>query len=111
MYYGFKDEADIISQFDLKMPPRLLWKRMIAAVYDTPPYEGYALVIFEGHDGKLYEVNASHCSCSGLEEGWNPEETTWDAIEQRLVAGNPWWGESPCSGLDWPGLIQQERGK
>jgi hypothetical protein len=36
-------------------------------------------VIFE-KDGKLWEVNGSHCSCYGLEGQWQPEETTWEAI-------------------------------
>jgi hypothetical protein len=36
--------------------------QIIFAEYDTPDYEGYAHVIFI-KQGKLYEVNGSHCSC------------------------------------------------
>lgn len=39
---------------------------VLLASYGTPDYEGYAFVLFL-RDGKLWEVNASHCSCYGLE--------------------------------------------
>lgn len=32
-------------------------------------------------DGKLYEVNGSHCSCYGFEGQWSPEETTVDYLK------------------------------
>ena len=54
----------------------------IYACYDTPPYEGYAHVIFV-RDGVLYEVNGSHCSCNGLENCWKPEETSLPALMFR----------------------------
>jgi hypothetical protein len=56
--------------------------KVIYAAYDCPPYEGYAHVIFM-RDGKLYEVNASHCSCAGLEGQWKPEETLVNALLER----------------------------
>jgi hypothetical protein len=46
-------------------------------------YSGYALTVFRGHDGKLYECNGCHCSCYGLEGQWDPEETTPEAIATR----------------------------
>jgi hypothetical protein len=55
---------------------------MIYASYDCPPYEGYAHVIFV-RDGKIYEVNGSHCSCFGLEDQWQPEETSAIALLAR----------------------------
>ena len=53
------------------------------AEYGGGGYEGWALVIFE-RDGKLYEVNGSHCSCMGLESQWEPEETSWRALAMRV---------------------------
>lgn len=60
---------------------------VLLASYGTPSYEGYAFVLFE-RDGKLYEVNGSHCSCFGLEGQWEPEETTVEAIQHRINRGN-----------------------
>lgn len=56
------------------------------AVYGYEDYSGSALVVFE-RDGKLYEVNGSHCSCDGLEGQWEPEETTWAALAMREMYG------------------------
>lgn len=55
-------------------PLHLDHARMLVAVYDTPPWHGEAFVLFEDmRDHLLYEVNASHCSCYGLEGQWEPE--------------------------------------
>jgi hypothetical protein len=55
---------------------------IIFAAYEGGDYEGEAHVLFES-DGKLYEVNGSHCSCYGLEDQWTPEETSWEALSIR----------------------------
>src|ERR1700756_4478230 len=55
---------------------------VLFASYGGGSYEGDALVIFK-HDGKLYEVNGSHCSCYGLEGQWKPEETSVEALAMR----------------------------
>jgi hypothetical protein len=85
-YFGFNDAADISKQFsdyNAKVPPELVKdSEVLFASYNTPPYEGYAFVLFE-RDGKLYEVNGSHCSCYGLEDQWQPEETSWAALKIR----------------------------
>ncbi|OMD16244.1 hypothetical protein [Paenibacillus odorifer] len=61
---------------------------IILASYTNENYEGEAFVLFRRKsDGKLYEVNGGHCSCYGLEGQWNPEETTVEALEYRLVSG------------------------
>jgi hypothetical protein len=59
---------------------------VLLASYGTPSYEGYAFVLFE-RDGKLYEVDGSHCSCYGLEGQWEPEETNVEALLHRLDKG------------------------
>ena len=57
---------------------------ILFAAYDTPPYEGYALVVY-ARDGVLYEVNGSHCSCNGLEGQWEPEATPRAALAMRQL--------------------------
>lgn len=52
------------------------------ARYRQEPYEGEAIVIYE-RDGTLFEVNAFHCSCYGLEGQWEPEQTSWGALAMR----------------------------
>ncbi len=56
---------------------------LLLASYETGCYDGTAFVLYE-KDGILYEVNASHCSCHGLENEWEPEATTWDALEKHF---------------------------
>lgn len=46
---------------------------------DSDGYGASAFYIFE-REGKLYEVNASHCSCYGFEDQWVPEETTFEYL-------------------------------
>lgn len=57
-------------------------EEVLFASYDGGSHEGYALVVWQ-RDGKLYEVNASHCSCYGLDGKWDPEETSLDALRIR----------------------------
>ena len=65
---------------------------ILIAVYQAEAYSGSAFVLFLRGD-QLFEVNGSHCSCNGLEECWNPEETTWAALKLRsfdyLCEGHP----------------------
>lgn len=60
---------------------------ILFASYTYVCYDGSAFVLFE-KDGKLYEVNGSHCSCYGLEGQWEPEETSLESIEYRLRNGD-----------------------
>lgn len=69
---------------------------VLLASYGTPSYEGYAFVLFR-RDGKLYEVNGSHCSCYGLEGQWDPEETTAEALRHRMDEGRLGAGEYDCN--------------
>lgn len=54
---------------------------VLLASYTYEHYSGSALVVFR-KDGKLYEVNGSHCSCYGLEGQWEPEETSVEALRK-----------------------------
>jgi len=60
---------------------------ILLASYSYENYSGDAFVLFR-KDGKYYEVNGGHCSCYGLEEQWEPEETTLEDIKHRLENGN-----------------------
>ena len=76
----------IISDFEIE-PDALEGAHIIAASYTYQDYEGYAFVLFE-KEGKLFEVNGSHCSCWGLEGQWDPEEVTADALLHRMESGH-----------------------
>jgi hypothetical protein len=90
-YFGnWKSHEDVVNDFkgysDSKAPDGFPTdEEIIYAAYSTPDYEGYALLVYE-KDGKLFEVNGSHCSCYGLEECWHPEETSKDAIAMRELS-------------------------
>lgn len=81
-FIGFNSYQDIEDQYD--SPGCLKDAQVLFAYYSYEDYSGSSLVIFS-KDGKLYEVNGSHCSCYGLEGQWNPEETTFDFIEMRFI--------------------------
>ena len=82
MYLGmFKNKEAMMEQFEIN-EAYLENCKVLFAAYDCEGYEGYAMVIFS-KNGKLYEVNASHCSCNGLEGQWEPEETCLEALKQR----------------------------
>lgn len=60
-------------------------------------YGGDAFVLLRrAGDGALLRVDASHCSCHGLEDQWEPEETSVAALRLAL-AGEAFGteGESP----------------
>jgi hypothetical protein len=92
---GETDPIEIIKEFleyddDRMSQARKLSRRVriLLAYYDYEDYSGSAFVLFK-KDGKLYEVNGSHCSCYGLEEcGWDPEETSKEILLYRLDHGN-----------------------
>jgi hypothetical protein len=95
-YLGsFDDFNSVVDNFSVT-DHGLTDENIILARYDTPPYEGYATVVFV-KDGKLYEVHGSHCSCYGLEDQWSPEETykaslmtqSWTEEEKALLAAIP----------------------
>ena len=65
-------------------------EEVVYACYNNESYEGSAILIY--YKGlTLYEVNGSHCSCNGLEECWEPEETSWPAIAMRVNSGYREW--------------------
>lgn len=81
---NFAEKSDVAREFQIELS-ELEGCSIHFAAYTHEDYSGYALVIFE-KDGKLFEVNGSHCSCHGLEGQWSPEETTIAALKMRDVA-------------------------
>lgn len=87
MYFDiFSDRYSVLSQFEVKSSQiaELEDAEFLFAAYGGRAWEGAAIVIYT-HDGKLFEVNGSHCSCYGLERQWKPEETSWGALAMRKL--------------------------
>lgn len=61
-------------------------KKVLFASYSYQDYSGDAFVLF-CENGKLFEVNGSHCSCYGLEGQWTPEEVVLKELENRITVG------------------------
>jgi len=84
IYFGyFSCDKDIASSFRTELSDDI---DVLLAAYSDEDYSGDAFVVFI-KDDKLYEVNGSHCSCMGLEDQWEPEETTFEALEHRMTEG------------------------
>jgi hypothetical protein len=78
--------------------------KILFASYGEDNYSGEAWVLFE-ENGKLYEVNGSHCSCYGLEGQWEPEETSIEELDHRLLNGT--FGEDDYSGNDFKNELKE----
>lgn len=83
----FKTRKDIASNYQGSAAEDLRGATIHLAWYGYGSYCGSSLVIYE-KDGKLFEVNGSHCSCHGLEGQWQPAETTWEALKLRDLSYN-----------------------
>jgi hypothetical protein len=81
---GYSNDEDPVP---VEEKPKFKGAEILLASYGTPMYEGYAFVLFR-RDGKLWEVNGSHCSCYELEGQWEPEETTVEALLHRVEEGS-----------------------
>ena len=82
--YGFGSVEDMFTHFAIEACSGTL----LFAEYDQQDYEGEAFVLFE-RDGVLWEVNAAHCSCYGLENQWEPTVCTPASLKMRNFYGLP----------------------
>lgn len=73
-YNDFEDVDDVVRNYGQKAQ-ELHEGIVIHADYTYEDYSGSSYVLY-WKDGKFYEVYGSHCSCFGLEDQWDPEETT-----------------------------------
>ena len=78
---GFEDIKDIEREFQCKLTDDI---EILIAWYSYASYEGSAFVLFR-QDGKLFEVEGSHCSCNGLEGLWEPVETSTATLKKRKL--------------------------
>lgn len=70
-FLDFENRDDLVSQFDTDTIPSE--DEILFASYAPGCYCGDAVVIFK-RNNILYMVEASHCSCYGLEGQWGPNE-------------------------------------
>lgn len=93
----FKNEIEVFKEFsekycyddeinEVELIKEYNGSNVLFASYDTGCYDGEAFVILE-KNGKLYEVNGSHCSCYGLEGQWEPEELNLKTLEHIIING------------------------
>ena len=98
--HSFDSKESIISEFSIDSS-ELEGAEILLAYYHVGDYgcDSSAFVLYK-KDDKLWEVNASHCSCYGLsqagysgetESQWDPEETTVEALEHRATKGSLGW--------------------
>jgi hypothetical protein len=67
-------------------PPEKIAAQVSEVLYHSYTYEDYtgdAFTLFRDKDGRLMEANGGHCSCYGLEDQWEPEETFKEALLKR----------------------------
>ena len=83
---NFKSIEDVTCSFHVS-GDALKGAEVLIAWYGDGCYCGAAFVLYR-KDGKLFEVNGSHCSCYGLEDQWEPEETTWEVLAIRDLRGS-----------------------
>jgi hypothetical protein len=85
-YFGsWSCKEDVARDFNVDVET-LKNANVLMAWYGSGDYCGSAFVLFE-KDGQLYEVHGSHCSCYGLEDQWDPEKTSVEALAHVLKDG------------------------
>lgn len=82
---NWTNKEEMMNDFDISVDD-LRGAEILLANYNNCCWEGDAFVLFI-RNGKLYEVNGSHCSCYGLEGQWEPEETIKEALLHRINEG------------------------
>jgi len=88
-YFGqFTNVTDLQEKF--KNSTGINDDEILLAIYQEEDYSGSAFVLLK-RNGQLLEVEASHCSCNGLEGQWDPAPTAWKAQELRLKDRNGSW--------------------
>ena len=101
----FNNKEDIISRYCGTSEADLEGATVHIAWYGYGDYCGSSIVVYE-KDGRLYEVNASHCSCNGLEDCWDPEETSWEALKTREPGSGSYEGEEELD-REWQALVEK----
>lgn len=81
VYFGnWNSKQDMMGDFQI-FDSDLKGCNILYADYEYGNYDGWCIVIFR-KNRKLYEVIGSHCSCYGLEDQWDPQETSVAALRR-----------------------------
>lgn len=100
VYYNlFMARGDIEREFECTLPAGA---EILFAWYEDENYTGRAIVVYR-IGTQLYEVHGSHCSCHGLEEQWEPEETTLAAMAGYRIGQEDW--DDPTLAPAWDAMI------
>ncbi len=83
LFGDFESDQDVFGNFGIDFTDEVY---ILLAEYYYEDYSGSAWVLFIEND-KLYEVCGSHCSCYGLEDQWEPEETSVEELRYRMDNG------------------------
>jgi hypothetical protein len=78
---------------------------ILFAAYEQAEYDGHSVVLFE-RNNILYLVEASHCSCYGLEGLFKPEEVDWGMVI-TLNSNSFCWSFDPDANSALYNLISQ----
>ncbi len=81
------EQARAVIAHDFRVPlPEVALYDILLASYTNQSYSGDAFLVLRRRlTGALFLVEASHCSCFGLEGQWHPEPTDVDALERHLA--------------------------
>ena len=67
---------------------------ILVASIDDGGYGGYSyMLLFDNSSGSYYENIASHCSCYGFEDGFNPQETSIEYILSDSFSISDYYGK------------------
>lgn len=78
------EESQMCEDFRI-MSGALAPYEILLASYTYESYSGDAFVLLrERATQKLFTVEGSHCSCNGLEDQWEPVETSLEALQRRM---------------------------
>ena len=81
----YREFQDYCEREKSELPSNLV---LLYADYTYENYSGDAYVLGYNKDNKqFFEVHGSHCSYYGLEDQWEPEETSVELLTHRLQKG------------------------
>ncbi len=80
----FRNIEDLKKEYDIT-DSDLDGVEILYAAYEIGNYSGQSLVLFK-KNGKLFVVDASHCSCYGLEGQWDEVETNEETLKMEIKA-------------------------
>lgn len=64
---------------------KVLDYEIICAIEESETYSARCYLLVR-KDGKLFEVEASHCSCHGYEDLWEPKEVSEKYLQNRFLS-------------------------